>query len=62
MHPGGMGNMEEEDPDLAAAIRMSLEQAQGGAAPQPQQPVIAPSEPAKQPQPQASNPIHEPTE
>lgn len=25
MHPGGMGNMEEEDPDLAAAIRMSLE-------------------------------------
>lgn len=54
--------MEEEDPDLAAAIRMSLEQAQGGAAPQPQQPVIAPSEPVKQPQPQASNPIHEPTE
>lgn len=33
---GGMGNLEEEDPDLAAAIRMSLEEAQQGqpAAPQ----------------------------
>lgn len=41
--PGAAGNLEEEDPELAAAIRMSLMENQ------PAQPPAQPSQPAAQP-------------
>jgi hypothetical protein len=61
-NPGGMGNIEEEDPELAAAIRMSLEEsqrAQPAPAQAPQQ--VAQPQPSREAQAEANNP-HEPTE
>lgn len=56
--------MEEvDDPELAAAIRMSLEESQQNRPPaEPQQvPVIPVPQPSAQSQPEANNP-HEPTD
>ena len=50
----GMDDIEAEDPELAAAIRMSLEENQRaqGSAPQEQpHPVISQPQPSQQPQP-----------
>lgn len=60
VNAGGIGNLEEEDPDLAQAIRMSLADSQ----PVDVQPVVTvPSQPVSQPQPQvpAANSSHQPT-
>lgn len=49
---GGMEDIEAEDPELAAAIRMSLEEAQRGQPPQEQpQGVIPAPQPSQQAQP-----------
>jgi len=54
-NPGGIGNLDEEDPDLAAAIRMSLEESQQQAPsiqPQAQQqPIIQAPQPSGKTQP-----------
>lgn len=54
-NPGGMGNIEEEDPELAAAIRMSLEESQR-AAPQPLAQPVAQPQPSREAQPEANVP------
>jgi hypothetical protein len=59
---GGIGNIEEEDPELAAAIRMSLEESQRAVPPVPAQAQQPPQpQPSRDSQPEANNP-HEPTE
>jgi hypothetical protein len=57
---GGIGNIEEEDPELAAAIRMSLEESQRAVPQAPIQPISQP-QPSREAQPEANAP-HEPTE
>lgn len=57
---GGAGNLDEEDPELAAAIRMSLEESQRAAQQNPAQQIPQP-QPSRDSAPEANAP-REPTE